>query len=160
MNNNVKTSDKIRVRTLLSVLKSHLLWDTIMNRVSTNINSWGNPLGIVANMYVCDIAVSEFELQSRYNIHFWTYWAPEGVFMVVENYWYCWEILRFVSDSFSSYPYSLVIFFLLVETVKELRMEMTKNGILLNLIFIPQVYKYLMVGSEHSSRARKKLSTP
>ena len=32
-----------------------------------------NPHGVVANVLDCDIAVSEFELQPRYYIHFRTY---------------------------------------------------------------------------------------
>ena len=29
-------------------------------------------MAVVANVLDCDIVVSEFELQSRYNVHFWT----------------------------------------------------------------------------------------
>ena len=32
----------------------------------------GNPRGVVANVVVYDILVTEFELQSRYYAHFWT----------------------------------------------------------------------------------------
>ena len=53
-----------------------------------------------------------------------------------ESFWWLWWIVeKFWSleiDSFSSYFYSLVIFFLLVEAVKELRTEKKKTGILLN----------------------------
>ena len=39
----------------------------------------------------------------------------------------CWEILRFVSDSFFFLPYSLVNFFLLGKAVKKLRTEKEKD---------------------------------
>ena len=38
------------------------------------------------------------------------YGAYEGFVMDVVNYWYCWKILRFMSDSFFFLPHSLVIF--------------------------------------------------
>ena len=55
------------------------------------------------------------------------YWALKGSFVDVVN---CWEILRFVSDSFFL-PYSLVILF--VEATRELRKgkKKTKCGNLL-----------------------------
>ena len=35
------------------------------------LNIWG-PCGVVANVLDCDFAVTEFELQSRNYVHFWT----------------------------------------------------------------------------------------
>ena len=55
---------------------------------------------------------------------------------------YCWEILRFVSDSFFFLPHSLVISFLFVEAVRELRTERKKTRIPLDLNFIFEVYGF------------------
>ena len=39
----------------------------------------GNPHGVVVNMLDCDTVVSEFEFQSRYNIHFQTNALSKGM---------------------------------------------------------------------------------
>ena len=37
------------------------------------------PCGIVANLWNCDIVVSEFEVQSYYHIHFQTHTLEKGM---------------------------------------------------------------------------------
>ena len=43
----------------------HLSW--MCSTISVEI---GNPSGVVVNVLDYDIVISEFELQSRYNVHF------------------------------------------------------------------------------------------
>ena len=40
--------------------------------LSSNDIYWGNPCVVVANVFDFDIIVNEFELKSRYNVHFWS----------------------------------------------------------------------------------------
>ena len=40
---------------------------------------WGSPSGVVANVLECDIVVSEFELRSRYYVHFRTFTLGKGI---------------------------------------------------------------------------------
>ena len=47
-------------------------------------------------------------------------WHKEGFVVEVVN---CWEIQRFVSEPFSSYPIHLLSYNLSVEDARELRME-------------------------------------
>ena len=57
----------------------------------------------------------------RMNIIIRVLWGTKEIFRVCA---YCgWEILRLVSDSLFLLPHSLVIFFLFVEAVKELKTE-------------------------------------
>ena len=39
----------------------------------------GNPCDLVANVLDCDIVISEFELQSCNNVHFWTNTLGKGM---------------------------------------------------------------------------------
>ena len=40
--------------------------------IIVNVSDRGSLHGVVINMLDCDIEVSQFELQFRYNVHFWT----------------------------------------------------------------------------------------
>ena len=57
------------------------------------------------------------------------------VFFRIGVYCRCWGILRFVSDSLFFLPHSLVIFFLLVEAVRELKTEKKKDKDIIKLKF-------------------------
>ena len=53
-----------------------------------------SPCGVVANLPICDIVVSEFELQWRYYVHFQTDTLGKGIGLLV-------SLLFFYRDSFS-----------------------------------------------------------
>ena len=57
-----------------------------MNWSSNFRRSWG-PDGIVSNMLNCDMAVSNFELQSCYNIHFRTNIRKKGMKPLTPQFW-------------------------------------------------------------------------
>ena len=43
------------------------------------IKAWGSPLGVVANMLVCDIMVSKFKLHLHYYVHIQTNTLEKGM---------------------------------------------------------------------------------
>ena len=66
-------------------------------------------------------------------------WGIRSFFWYVVNCWCYWEILRFVSDLFSS------CFLCYVESIRELRTEEKKARITLDSNFIFWVYDYFVV---------------
>ena len=44
----------------------------LKDKMTINDGNWGDLRDVVANALECDIEVSEFELQSRHEFHFWT----------------------------------------------------------------------------------------
>ena len=60
-------------------------------------------------------------------------------FVIVEDCWYCWEILRFVSVSFDFLTHLLVIF-LFVEAAKEFRMKWRNTMVPCALNFVWGIY--------------------
>ena len=53
-------------------LSLSLIYIYIYIYIISNIHLWWNPRSVVAHILDCDIVMSEFELQSRYFVHFWT----------------------------------------------------------------------------------------
>ena len=42
-------------------------------------STWGCPRGVIVKAMDCGIVVTEFELQSRYYVHFWTNTLGKGM---------------------------------------------------------------------------------
>ena len=75
------------------------------------------------------------EMQSVYST------APaDWAIMVTVNCWYCWEILRFVSDSFFFLPHLLVIFLFVHWSCIGIKNGRKKMRILLDSNLIFEVY--------------------